>query len=491
MRRLAFVFLACLLLSTALWSADVLPASPHGQLVRQYLDAFNDGEAAMRAFLEKNPNATPIDERLARYRGMKADLGTMTALRFVGEDAGSLQVIIKNATGEELSLTAMFAPDKLQITGLRLEPIDNGPQENAGQQETSGPPEDESKILREVQDLAEQKSKAGEFSGTVLIARGAVVLWQGAFGFANKDAHILNQADTRFDVGSIAKSFTRVAIAQLVEQGKLKLTDKVGTYLPDYPNQTVREQVTIEQLLDMRSGIGDFFGEKFRAAPKDKIRSLRDYLPFFAADALLFQPGTQQKYSNGGYIVLGLIIESVCGQNASGQSYYDYVEKNIFERAGMKNSAFAFRTSGDPKQAIGYTTLESGEAAAKGKGITDDKGGNHGRQSPAAERHPNLNFMPARGSSAGSAQTTASDLFLYAEALSKGKLVSPATLEKFQVHPDGMGIAGGAPGLNATLDTGITGAGSASYTVVVMSNFDPPSAERLSVQIRGLLHRAK
>jgi D-alanyl-D-alanine carboxypeptidase len=492
MPRLGFVFLACLLLSTALWSADVLPASPHGQLVRQYLDAFNGGEAAMRAFLEKNPNATPIDERLARYRGMKANLGTMTALRFVGEDAGSLQVIVKNAAGEELSLTAMFAPDKLQITGLRLEPVDNGPQENAGRenggrQEAVGPPEDESKILREVQDLAEQKSKAGEFSGTILIARGADVLWQGAYGFANKDAHIPNQADTRFDVGSIAKSFTQVAIAQLAEQGKIKLTDKVGVYLPDYPNQTVREQVTIEQLLDMRSGIGDFFGDKFRAAPKDKIRTLRDYLPFFAGDPLLFPPGTQQRYSNGGYLVLGLIIESV-----SGQSYYDYVQKNIFERAGMKNSAFAFRTGEDPKQAIGYTTLsESGEAAAKGHGMTDDQGKNDGKQSPAAGRHANLKLMPARGSSAGSAQSTASDLFLYAEALSKGKLVSPATMEKFEFHPDGMGIAGGAPGLNATLDTGIPGAGTASYTVVVMSNFDPPSAERLSQQIRGLLHRAK
>jgi CubicO group peptidase (beta-lactamase class C family) len=205
----------------------------------------------------------------------------------------------------------------------------------------------------------------------------------------------------------------------------------------------------------MRSGIGDFFGEKFRQAPKDKIRTLHDYLPFFAADPLLFPPGTQQKYSNGGYIMLGLIIESI-----SGQSYYDYVQKDIFERAGMKNSAFGFRTGSDPKQAIGYTTLpESGEEPASGK------------ETRAAERHPNLSLMPARGSSAGSAQSTSADLFLYVQALSKGKLVSPAMLEKLDVHPDG--------------------AGPASYTLVVMSNFDPPSAERLSEQIRGMLHRAK
>ncbi len=422
MKRLLVVFFVLL---PSLWASDVLPSTPNGQLVRQYLDAFNGGETAMRAFMEKAPTATPIDERMARYRRMKADLGTLTPVRFVGEDDASLQVIVRNAAGDELSLTAddrRRQPDKIMIAGLRLEPVDND-----APQKPSGPPEEEAKVFREVQDLVGQKAKAGQFSGTVLIARRSDILWQGAYGFANREAHIPNQADTRFDVGSIAKSFTRVAIGQLLEQGKLKLTDKVGVYLPSYPNQAVREQVTIEELLDMRSGISDFFGEKFRLAPKDGIRTLHDYLPFFASDPLQFPPGTQQKYSNGGYIVLGLIIESI-----TGQSYYDYVQKNIFERAGMRDSAFAFRNSGDPKQAIGYTTMSDA-----------------GKESSTEERHPNLALMPARGSSAGSAQSTAADLLLYVEALSAGKLISAATIEKLDLHPDGMGIAGGAPGLNA------------------------------------------
>jgi CubicO group peptidase (beta-lactamase class C family) len=467
MSKLGVVILVAVL-PIALWTADVLPSTPHGQLAREYLDAFNGGEAAMRAFLERAPTQTPIDERVARYRKMKEGLGSLSPVRFVSEDATNLQVIVRTAAGEELSLTLTFAPDKPQIVSLHLDSAVGGPQQS------SGPPEAEEKVLREIRDAVDQKSKAEEFSGTVLIARGESVLWQGAYGFANKDAHIPNQADTRFDVGSIAKSFTRVAIGQLVEQGKLKLTDRVGAYLHDYPNQTVREQVTIEQLLDMRSGIGDFFGEKFRQAPKDKIRALRDYLPLFASDPLLFPPGTSQKYSNGGYIVLGLIIESI-----SGESYYDYVQKNIFERAGMKNSAFGVRAGTDPKQAIGYTVLSpSGEEPS-------------GKESHPAERHPNLNLMPARGSSAGSAQSTSADLLLYVQSLSKGKLISPSTIEKLDLHPDVMGIAGGAPGLNATIDTGVQGAGSATYTVVVMSNFDPPSAERLSGQIRGLLRWAK
>ena len=459
MKRLVILLLTLL---PALGASDVL-SSPGGQLVRQYLDAFNGGEAAMRAFIEKSPTATPTEERISRYRHMKADLVSLTPVRVVAEDAGSIEVIVRNAAGEELSLTAMLsAGAKPQITGLRILYGGDGPPPPP-----SGPPEDESKVLREVQDLVAQKAKDGKFSGTVLIARGTDVVWQGAYGFANAETRTPNQADTRFDVGSIAKSFTRVAIGQLLEQGKLKLTDKVGAFLTDYTNPTVRDQVTIEQLIDMRSGIGDFFGEKFEKAPKDKIRTLRDYLPFFAPNSLLFAPGTQQRYSNGGYIVLGLIIERI-----TGQSYYDYVEKNIFARAGMKNSAFGFRSSGDPKQAIGYTTKSDS-----------------GSDSP--DRRPNLALMPDRGSSAGSAQSTSPDLLIYVQALAAGKLVSKSTLDKLDIHPDGMGIAGGAPGLNAALDTGIPGAGPASYSVIVMSNFDPPSAEQLSEEIRGMLRRAK
>ncbi len=456
------VFLLAVLLQP-LWASEVLPPSPHGQLARRYLDAFNSGEDAIRTFWQKAPTGAPIDERIARYRHMKADLGSLTPVRLVADAPGSLQFIAKTASGEELSLTVVFAPDKPQIVGMRIEHAGMGSRPPA-----AGPPEDETKLLREVQSAIEEKAKAGKFSGTVLIAHGSDVLWQGAFGLANREARIPNEADTRFDVGSITKAFTKVAIGQLLEQGKLDLNAKVGAYLPDYPNQVVREQVTIGQLLEMRSGIGDFFGDKFLQAHKENIQTLRDYLPFFAAEPLQFPPGTQQKYSNGGYIVLGLIVEKV-----SGQSYYDYVQRNVFERSGMKDSAFDLRSGRSPKQAIGYTT-------------TSEAGGE-----AAVALHSNLALLPARGSSAGSAQSAAADLLRFAEALGAGKLISAATIEKLDLHPDGMGIAGGAPGLNAALDTGVRGTGPTSYSIVVLSNLDPPSAEGLSEEIRDTMQRAK
>jgi D-alanyl-D-alanine carboxypeptidase len=461
MKQTVLVLLA---LVSTVFAADVLPSSPKGQLVRQYLDAFNSGEPAMRAFLERTPSGTSMEDRIARYRGMKSDIGSFTPVKLVAETGDSLEVIVRSADGRELSLNVRFAGEPLHIAGMRIEPADANPPPDSG-----GLPVDERTVLRQIQSQLEEKAKAGQFSGTILVARGSEVIWQGAFGEANQAAHVRNQLDTRFDVGSIAKSFTAVAIGQLLEQGKLKLTDKVGVYLPNYPNPAVREQVTIEQLLQMRSGIGDFFGEKFQTAPKDKIRTLADYLPFFATEPLQFPPGSKRQYSNGGYLVLGLIIEAI-----SGESYYDYVKKNVFERAGMKDTAFGFRDGADPKQAIGYTSMSES-----------------GSESPGSPRHPNLALMPARGSSAGSAQSTVADLFAYSQALAAGKLVSATTLAKLDVHPEGMGIAGGAPGINAALDTGVPGAGSASYAVAILSNFDPPSAEKVSKEVRSLLRRAK
>ena len=460
MKQTVLVLLA---LVSTVFAADVLPSSPKGQLVRQYLDAFNSGEPAMRAFLERTPSGTAMEERIARYRGMKSDIGSFSPVRLIADNSDSLEVLVRTADGRELSLNVKFAGEPPHVAGLRIEPVDADSPPDPG-----GPPVDEHTVLRQIQSQVEEKAKAGQFSGTVLVARGSEVIWQGAFGEANQSTHLSNQLDTRFDVGSIAKSFTAVAIGQLLEQGKLKLTDNVGVYLPSYPNPAVREQVTIEQLLQMSSGIGDFFGEKFQKAPKDKIRTLADYLPFFATEPLQFPPGSNRKYSNGGYLVLGLIIEAI-----SGESYYDYVKKNVFQRAGMKNTGFGFRDGADPKQAIGYTSMSES-----------------GVESPGP-RHSNQALMPARGSSAGSAQSTVADLFAYSQALAAGKLASAATLAKLDIHPEGMGIGGGAPGLNAALETGVRGAGSATYAVAVLSNFDPPAAEQMSKQVRRLLARAK
>jgi CubicO group peptidase (beta-lactamase class C family) len=173
--------------------------------------------------------------------------------------------------------------------------------------------------------------------------------WERA-GEADQERKIPNTVTTKFNVGSIGKSCTIVAVAQLVAAGRITPRDTVGKLLPDYPNPTVREKVTVQMLLDMRSGIGDFFGPRYEETPKSRLRALEDYLPLFAGSPLLFEPGQGNQYSNGGYVVLGLII-----QKASGMNYYDYVQKHIFAVAGMPNTGFYPQSASVPNRANGYT----------------------------------------------------------------------------------------------------------------------------------------
>src|SRR3954466_1395969 len=126
--------------------------------------------------------------------------------------------------------------------------------------------------------------------------------------------------------------FTQVAAAQLAARGKLALTCTIRKHLPD-SRVPEADRITVKQLLTMTSGMGEVFGQKYAATPKDRLRTLRDFLGLFETDPLRFEPGTSRAYSNAGYVVLGLIIEK-----ASGRDYDEYVRERIFAPAGMKNT---------------------------------------------------------------------------------------------------------------------------------------------------------
>jgi len=294
---------------------------------------------------------------------------------------------------------------------------------------------------------------ADTFSGVVLLAKHGQVIYSGAVGMASKEYSAPNTVYTSFNIGSINKLMTRIAIVQLVAQHKLSYDDTIGKLLPEYPNKSA-SGVTVRELLEMSSGIGDFFGPAYQATPKAQLRTLADYVPLFAAKPLAFAPGTQQAYSNGGFIALGLIIERV-----SGMSYYDFIQQHIFGPAGMTASGWFERDIPRPGVASGYTKM------------TD-----HG-DSPAWLN--NIYTAPARGSSAGGGYASAPDLLKFAAALEDGKLLDAAGTA--QVLGPGIGVAGGAPGINADLEIDPQ----SGYVLVVLSNYDPPSAENVARQIRG------
>jgi CubicO group peptidase (beta-lactamase class C family) len=299
----------------------------------------------------------------------------------------------------------------------------------------------------------DEQTKADEFSGVVLLAKNGKPLLRKAYGMADLGLRVPNNPETKFNVGSIYKVFTRTAIMQLVEQGKLSLDDTIAQRLPDYPNKEVAAKVTIGQLRDFRSGLGDIFTPEFEAAAKDRFRSPRDLFAVFAGKPLLFEPGTQEQYSNAGYIVLGAIVEAV-----SGQGYDDYVREHIFQPAGMTDTANYELDVPVPNRAVGYTR-ESPRGPAPGGG-----------------RRNNLFLTLFKGSPAGGGYSTADDLLRFDTALRGGILFKDGH------KTAGLGIAGGTGGCNALLEQMAEG-----YTLVVLSNYDPPVAEQLGRRVRGWL----
>lgn len=236
------------------------------------------------------------------------------------------------------------------------------------------------------------------FHGVVLVADRGRVVHHSAHGLAHKGYAVPNRPDTRFNLASVGKTFTAVAIGQLVEQGKLRFSDTLSRVLPDYPNQAVARRVTIGQLLTHRSGMG-LYWENLFAGNWTAVRSTADLTRFFAGDSLNFAPGTQWFYSNTGFAVLALVVEKV-----SGLDYFDYVQRNILTPAGMTNSGFFPLDEDVPNLAVGY--------------YRDEKG----------TLKNNLFTHTVRGGGAGGGWSTAGDLLKWAEALMGAKVLKPATV---------------------------------------------------------------
>ncbi len=457
-----------------------LPSTAAGQRVAAYIKAFNTGdEQVMRNFFAENVS-TPalerrsLDERVGIYKQMRGNMETMELRRVLEANDAAITVLIQTRKGQWFEIGFQFeAESPHKLLGLRVEDREAPPTGAQVNTEAPATPLTEGEALALIEKLLNELVAADEFSGAIIIAKGGAPVLQKAYGLASLEYNVPNRIDTKFNLGSINKVFTQVAIGQLIEQGKLSFDDTLGKHLPDYPNRAAAEKVTIRHLLDMASGIGDFFGPEFDAMPKDRLRTIKDFLPLFAGKQLEFEPGTKQQYSNGGYIVLGAIVEKV-----SGQDYYDYVRAAIFKPAGMQNTDWYEADLPVPNMASGYTR--------------EGMGGKQGRKN-------NLYTRPAKGSPAGGGYSTAEDLFKFALALQAGKLRQPdfrkpAAGEAKNSHPgnaavfNGLGIAGGAPGINALL---VVGAAAKGYTVIVMSNYDPPSAEATGKKIRGLLARVK
>lgn len=243
------------------------------------------------------------------------------------------------------------------------------------------------------------------FSGNVGITKNDEFIFKRSLGEADMRYHVPNNVDTKFNLGSMNKIFTAVAILQLYEQKKLDLLDMVAEFLPDFPNG---DKMSIHHLLSHTSGLGSFWNQKFEQRFQS-IRSIDDYMDLFIEESLLFQPGERFEYSNAGFIVLGKIIEII-----TGKSYDEYVQQHICDVAGMQNTYCYEIDRIVPNLAMGYTHDPDIDRFCLDQYIN------------------NFLIIPVKGSSAGGGYSTIDDLVSFAKALKKGDLISERSLEMMQ-----------------------------------------------------------
>ena len=333
-------------------------------------------------------------------------------------------------------------------------------------------------VAKELDSYLDSLVAENKLSGAVLVAKDGVTIASKAAGIANKATGAPIDLKTKFNLGSMNKMFTSVAIAQLAQAGRLAFSDTVGKHLPDYPNKEVADKVTIHHLLTHTSGMGMYWNDKFEAQ-REKLLTVAAHLPLFASDPLTFPPGEKLQYSNSGYMLLGAIIEKV-----SGQDYYSYVQEHMYKPAGMTDTGFYEPGKEIPNLAIGYTKMGEGDKALD-------------------EPRDNNNIREIKGGPAGGGYSTVQDMVKFHLALRSYKLLNREHTELVTTGkvdgPRGsrygygfgdntvggkhiVGHNGGAQGIAANFDM----FPELGYTAVLLMNSDPPTMMPI---IKGIRER--
>lgn len=450
------VFALTLLLLAAPASAQpIIPDTAMGKTLSDYLMAFNSGDSArMDAFKTAHHESRSVEntQRIFRQTGgfvllkvETSDAESIVALAQEKESDRTLRVTIKeigtaDAPKLSVSLEGVSRPAEFAIPRMS-----------------------QTEVIRGLDSRAAQLISQDRLSGAMLVARKGQIIYRRTWGQADRGPHTPVTLDTKFRLGSDNKMFTAVATLQLLAAGKLKLDGKLGDYLPDYPNKELAQKVTIRMLLTHSGGTGDFFGPEF---DKNRLtlKHNEDYVTLFGDRAPAFEPGSKERYSNFGFILLGSIV-----QHVSGEDYYDYVRHHIFLPAGMQNTGSLPESAPVPNRAVGYM-LKDGQWI------------------------DNADTLPWRGMAAGGGYSTVGDLLKFAQALENGKLLPKALKEQatdfqttgkwygygFAVDGEGLtrwyGHGGGAPGMNAELRV----FPNAGIVIVALANLDPPAATLLA-----------
>lgn len=327
------------------------------------------------------------------------------------------------------------------------------------------------KNFKELDGYAKKEAAENRFSGVALVVKEGEVMFLEAYGLASKRYGVPNKVDTKFNIGSLNKLFTTVAVAQLMEKNKIALDDSINQYLPDIPPE-VAEKVTIKHLLQSQAGWGDYWNNPTFVSSRPRLRTVSAYMAFIKDIPLDFEPGTNQQHCNTCYEILGAIIEK-----ASGLDYYEYIRENVYKPSGMINSDSYERDLPVNNLAMGYTNFNP-----------------FGSPQKEGYQRNNVYLLGPKGTPAGGGYSTCEDLHQFVLALLNNKLLNPDytnfMLNRFEgpignpFQPPGpLRMMGGAPGISAFLGISFQ----TGHTVVVLSNYDIPAADRLGEAIFKML----
>jgi CubicO group peptidase (beta-lactamase class C family) len=315
--------------------------------------------------------------------------------------------------------------------------------------QASSSPKDPEAIAAEARTIINSYRDLGWFSGSVMLAKSGQPIYQASVGLANRELAKPNSHDTRYNLGSIMKNFTAVLVLQQVERGVIGLDDNLDSYELGFPDATA-SKITVRQLLNHRSGLPDVFPSAYRESPLS-FRTIADKLALLQDAPLLFEPGTERRYSNYGYVVLGAIL-----QNATGQSFASLLQENIFDRLNLEDSVYPY-SNDTPNQSLRYTFNYAGEQTFVG----------------VTEHH----------SPDGGIESTVADVLTFYRALFYGdELLShqESTIDEyFPVDGESWVAFGGGTGVSAAVELDLKN----DYQIVVLANTDGLVAEEISGRI--------
>ncbi len=484
MKRAQHVFMVISLIAAALAApaaAEDAAESVGVVRLRAFCEAVSSADPAHHlSFFKEHaatlgPDEKPIEERAGIISDISRHTGGLRIHSITHDTPEQVMALAQQVSDQSwVRVTLEIAPEPPRtIAGLGLMPA-------APPVDPDAPPLSREELVAAVIELVDGLAAADEFSGAVLIAEEDTLLLERAWGLADRRWGIANRVDSKFNLGSMNKMFTAVAIAQLAEQGKLGFDDPLGMYLEGFPTAATADKVTLHHLLTHTSGMGSYWKPLFDTN-FTTIRSHEQLLDLLAGEEPDLEPGERFRYSNSGYAVLGRVIEKVTGTD-----YFEHVRKRVFEPAGMASTDSWAYDEPVANLATGYTRFGAGP----------------GQEGPLRS---NVFLHPPKGCAAGGGYSTVGDLHRFARALQGSTLLKPETRDRmiepkvpsrpgshygygFVIRGEGrtrsFGHSGGAPGINGELRI----YPELGFVVTVLANVDHGAA-LVTLRIDALLER--